>query len=223
MEQEHEVYGVTVMPLFRVFIQARMTSSRFPGKVLAPFHGLPLIAQVLRRVQVVVPARLITLATSDHPTDDPLAGYVAGLGVRVHRGSLTDVFSRFRTCLEDNPCRWFVRLCADSPLLDTATFRTILAYAERYDLDVVSNVQKRTFPKGHSFEMVCAETFRAIDPAKLTDDEKEHLTKFFYHHPAEYRILNIESSDPSLARQSFVIDTLEDLRRLEQMRRGDNA
>jgi spore coat polysaccharide biosynthesis protein SpsF len=194
-----------------------MTSERFPGKVLAPFAGLPLIAQLLARVQAILPTSQITLATSSHHSDDPLACYMRQLGVQVYRGSLTDVFGRFRGCLRENPCDWFFRLCGDSPLLDVGILQRMLPYVVRSDLDVVTNVQKRTFPKGHSVEMIRSEPFAAIDGSRLTDEEKEHLTQFYYNHPNEFHILNVESGDTELARRSFVVDTLDDYRRLQQL------
>src|SRR5712675_887192 len=100
-------------PKIRAFIQARMSSARFPGKVLAPLDGEPIIAQVIKRVSQAVGRDRITVATSDDRSDDPLACYVDQLGISVYRGSLNDVFSRFRSCLEAYPCTWFFRVCAD--------------------------------------------------------------------------------------------------------------
>jgi spore coat polysaccharide biosynthesis protein SpsF len=210
-------------PLVRVFVQARMTSVRFPGKVLAPFAGRPLIAHVLDRVREVLPPHRIVVATSTDPTDDPLACYVADRGIAVHRGSLHDVFGRFRTCLQEHPCAWFCRLCADSPLLDGSILGRMLPCAHRLDLDLVTNVQKRTFPKGHSVELVRSDRFAALDADRLTADENEHVTRYYYNHAAEFRILNVESGDADLGRQSFVVDTLEDHQRLQGLVRDGCA
>lgn len=208
----------TVCPTtIRAFIQARMNSTRFPGKVLAPLNGRPIIARVISQVAKVIPLDQITVATSNEESDRPLACYVRDIGVPVYQGALDEVIKRFQLCLKEYPCTWFFRICADSPLLNIEPLRTMLTYADRSDIDLVSNVQRRTFPKGHSVEMVNSATFAKIDLSRLSAEEKEHLTKVYYNHPTKFRIINIESADSRLAHMSFAVDTLEDLFRLEKI------
>lgn len=203
--------------MLRVFVQARMSSQRFPGKVLAPLGGKPLIKRLVEQVSWVVPLTQVTILTSIESADDPLACYAQSLGVAVYRGSLENVALRFHDCLGAYPCEWFVRLCADSPFLDPTVLALIFAHQERLDLDVVTNVFPRTFPKGHSVEMVKAASFAALDPHALCDEEKEHVTTVFYRHPEQFRILNVTSSDMRQAQLSYVVDTVDDLRRLQSM------
>ena len=199
----------------RAFIQARMSSRRFPGKVLAPFKGRPVIHHLISQVKEVIPSNQVVVATSTDPTDDPLACYVQQLGISVFRGPLDNVFERFKQCLKKYPCDWFFRLCGDSPLLDKALLRAMLTYCDKSDIDLVTNVYPRTFPKGRSLELLKAEPFSGIDSNHLSDEEKEHLTKAYYNHPETFRILNLTASDASLAKADLAIDTVEDLLRLE--------
>lgn len=199
----------------RVFVQARTSSSRFPGKVLAPFLGRPIIRHVVERLSQAVPRDRIVVATSTDASDDPLAAYATGLGVAVFRGPLENVFLRFRESLSSFPCGWFFRVCADSPLLDPSLVNRMLSERAR-DVDLVTNIQRRTFPRGQSLELVNSATFAEIDPGTLSEEEQEHATKVFYTHPERYRIVNIVSANPKLAEQSLAVDTIEDLRRLEQ-------
>lgn len=208
---------MTAAPQARAFIQARMSSRRFPGKVLAPLRGRPLIALLVSRVARAVPHERITVLTSYEPADDPLAAYLRQQGLSVFRGPLEDVFSRFRSCLAVAPCEWFFRVCADSPLLDGALLETLASHARRSDVDLVTNVYPRTFPRGQSVEMLRASTFAAIDPAGLNAHQREHVTTFYYENPQRFRILNVESGDPSLAAESLAVDTAEDLLRLEAL------
>jgi spore coat polysaccharide biosynthesis protein SpsF len=171
------------------------------------------IAQVAR----VIPADGITVATSVEPADDPLACYLRETGIAVYRGPLDNVLERFQLCLEIYPCPWFFRLCADSPLLDGALLETMLAYSNRPDVDLVTNVYPRTFPKGQSAELLNSATFATLDPNRLTPEEREHVTKVYYHHPTAFRIINIASADLGLADTSWVVDTLADLYRLESI------
>jgi spore coat polysaccharide biosynthesis protein SpsF len=201
----------------RFFIQARMSSQRFPGKVLAPFRGKPLIAQVLGQVTQAVAADAVVVATSGEPADDPLAAYVREMGIAVFRGPLENVFRRFQLCLEAYPCTWFVRICADSPLLSSELLQGVMAHRQRLDVDLITNVYPRTFPKGQSVEMLRAETFAAIPADLLTAEEQEHVTQYYYNNPDRFKILNLDSGNAELGKISFAIDTIEDLRRLEEM------
>lgn len=204
-------------PNIPIFIQARMLSSRFPGKVLAPLAGKPVLAHVIDRVAGAILAGGIIVLTSTDPSDDPLASYVSGLGIGLFRGPLENVFLRFQQCLRVHPCEWFFRISADSPFLDPALLRQMRSYASRSDLDLVTNVFPRSFPKGRSVEMIAAKTFAAIDAAGLALEEAEHVTPVYYRNPDHYRILNIESGDPTLAATSLAVDTLNDLKRLEAL------
>ncbi len=200
----------------RIFVQARMSSRRFPGKVLAPLAGRPMIDHVLERCGRAFGADRVVLATSREESDDPLAAHARALGVSVFRGELGDVFSRFRGCLAAYPCEWFVRISADSPLIDP---RLIARVADRResDLDLVTNVRPRTFPPGQSVEVINAEHFAAMDVAALTAEEREHVTLVFYNYPDRYRVHNVASRDPLLARQHLAVDTREELQAVEAL------
>jgi spore coat polysaccharide biosynthesis protein SpsF len=203
----------------RVIIQARMSSGRFPGKALAPFAGKPLVMAVVNRIEDVFDRHLITVATSTEVSDDPLAIYLQAQGVGVYRGPLNDVFERFRGCLDSNPADWFVRVCADSPFLDSQLLRRVIT-SSRSAFDLVTNIQERTFPRGQSVELVRAAAFLSVDPAELVEEDREHVTPIFYRDPQRFRILNLTSADPSLAAESHAVDTVEDLRRLERKQAG---
>lgn len=202
--------------MIRAFIQARMSSTRFPGKVLAPLKGRPVIVHVVERVAQAMPLQCITVVTSIERSDDPLASYVSQLGVSVHRGPLQNVMKRFQLCLKAHPCAWFFRICADSPLLDETLFQKMLVYRDRTDVDLVTNIYPRTFPRGCSLELLSARTYASIDANRLSPEEQEHVTKVYYNHPADFRIINIASHDPLLAEQDFAVDTPDDLPKLEQ-------
>ena len=201
--------------MVRVFIQARMSSKRFPGKVLAPFNGIPILTCVIERVNKVIPSGRIVVLTSIDQSDDPLVCYVRNSGISVYRGPLENVFERFQLCLREYPCSWFFRICADSPLLDSEILRTMLVRNDKPNVDLITNVYPRTFPKGQSVEMLNSNTFEGIDPHSLTSAQQEHVTKVYYEKPEKYKIINIESLDPGLATINFSVDTIEDLYRLQ--------
>jgi spore coat polysaccharide biosynthesis protein SpsF len=200
----------------RVFIQARMSSRRFPGKVLVPLAGRPMIDHVLERCAAAFGKDSVVLATSEDPSDDALAARVRSQDYALFRGDLADLVRRFQDCLRAHPCEWFVRISGDSPLIDPGLVSRITARrAPQYDL--VTNVQTRTFPPGQSVEVVRAECFARIDSAALSAEEREHATQVFYRSPGVYRICSVLARAPGLERQSFTVDTAEDLRAVEAL------
>ena len=202
----------------RAFIQARMSSRRFPGKVLAPFRGEPMIVHTVRAVADALGPDAITVVTSDDATDDPLAAFLATRGVACFRGPLDDVFQRFRLAAAALPCEWILRVSADSPLLDPTIVRQVIR-AARPDLDLVTTTFPRTFPKGQNAELIRTSALLSIDAKILDTEEREHVTPYLYRHADAFRILNITSSSAA-DQESCAVDTLDDLRRLEPVRVG---
>ncbi|MEW6115176.1 MAG: NTP transferase domain-containing protein [Thermodesulfobacteriota bacterium] len=212
---DHKVEGRTSgSRTIRAFISARMSSSRFPGKMLAPFRGEPLIVHVIRAVEKAVEAESLLVATSTHASDDPLATYLASIGIAVFRGPLEDVFERFRACARAFPCTWILRVTGDSPLTNPKILRRVIGSARLDNCDLVTTTFPRTFPVGQNAELIRMEALMNIDDRELTPEDKEHVTRFFYRHPERFRVVSVESGDPHLAEMSLAIDTVDDLLRL---------
>jgi spore coat polysaccharide biosynthesis protein SpsF len=198
------------------FVQARMSSSRFPGKVLAPYKGMPIIWHVVQAVRSVPRIDRVVVATSTDAADEPLVSYLRQIGVDVFRGPLSDVFERFRRCLAAFPCDWFIRVCADSPRLQPSTLVDLidLAMQHRPDMATTRAVPAR-FPKGQNAEMVWAESFRAIDPDDLTPSDREHVTPYYYRNRDRFRVIELAPRTEWSTTASFAVDTPDDLRALE--------
>lgn len=217
----HASWGTSVKGCLKAFIQARMSSRRYPGKVLAPFRGQPLIRHVVRAAESVLPRTDIVVVISDHVTDDPLAAYLSSLQVQVFRGALDNVLQRFLMCLEHYPCEWVLRVNGDSPLLWPELIRIFVRRAQEFSGDVLTTISPRTFPRGQNLELIEGDALKSLTKEALTVDDVEHVTPYFYRHPDRYRIVNVESGDADLCRMSLAVDTLEDLRRLESMTPAD--
>src|SRR4051795_7145095 len=129
-----------------IVVQARMSSARFPGKVLASLHGTPILAHVLQRVALAAPLADVLVATSDQRSDDPVAAYAPTLGVDVVRGPLDDVLERFRMCARQRGVAWIGRGSADSTMLDPAVLGRVLEARHDDTADIVTTVFPRTFP-----------------------------------------------------------------------------
>lgn len=206
-----------MMTACRIFIQARMTSSRLPGKMLAPLAGKPTIAHVVDRLAAADLRNAIVVLTSTEPSDTPLALYVEqALRLPVFRGELENVARRFQAALKTYPADWFIRISGDSPLIDGDLVAFMAAQTGK-DCDIVSNVWRRSFPPGQSVECVRASSLLALDTAALTPDEQQHVTPHFYAHADRYRLKRVTCTDPQAANQRMVLDTLDDHANLERM------
>ena len=140
-------------------IQSRMSSERYPGKMLAPFLGKPVLNHIVERIRSAKINLPIILATSKEVTDDPLALYAKHLGLEVVRGDLNDVVGRFYLTLSKYKCDAFFRVCGDSPLLYSSLFDTAASLFEKANFDLITNVFPRTFPPGMSIELIKTKIF----------------------------------------------------------------
>jgi spore coat polysaccharide biosynthesis protein SpsF len=211
------ILGTPVPALINAFIQARMSSCRFPGKVLAPFRGQPLIKHVITAVRQALPSVQIIVATSTEESDAPLVAYLQQIGVTVFRGPLHNVFLRFRGCLFSYPSEWILRVSGDSPLLDARALQAVVSHANDSTCDLATTIHPRTFPRGHNTELIRASAFMSVNPEDLSPDDQAHVTPVFYRNPDRFRIVNVESGDPQLANLRLAVDTVEDLQRLERL------
>jgi spore coat polysaccharide biosynthesis protein SpsF len=208
---------------YRIFVQARMSSARFPGKMLADLLGQPLISHVVNRLTAAGLGGHVVVLTSVEPSDDPLADHVERrCGVPVFRGELRDVAKRFRDALDAFSCEWVVRINGDSPLIDGGLIGFMLKQ-DRTGFDLISNVFRRTFPPGQSVECIRASALSGLRDKTLTEEDREHVTPYFYRHATEYRLKSIVSTkDFAATAMRLVVDTPEDLREIAGLIR-DNS
>jgi len=205
----------------RALVQARMSSKRFPGKVLAPFQGQPIVMHLIKRLAEVLPKDHLVVATSNQASDDPLVYYVQQMEVSTYRGDLKNVFRRFQECLAQYPCEWFFRICADSPLLESSLLNKMIKLSKIHpEVDMVSNILKKTFPPGKNLELIKTKSFLSIQEENLSEEEKEHITRYLYNNLDRFKIANIESEKEISDDEKYSIDTVEDLLRLETMDYG---
>lgn len=177
-------------------IQARMSSSRLPGKVLKPLGGRPLLERMIQRVTRANHLGGIVVATSDQAADDAIVEFCRARGISYVRGPLEDVAQRFLLTMETVPADAYARLCADSPLMDPAVVDAVVEAYERAMPDLATNVYPRTFPAGLSVEVINPSTFRRAIARFHTEEQREHVTRFFYEHAEEFDIVNVANPNP---------------------------
>jgi spore coat polysaccharide biosynthesis protein SpsF len=196
-------------------LQARMGSSRLPGKVVAELGGRPALAFMLDRLARLAVDQLV-VATSTAAADARVEEVAKEKGVTVVRGPEDDVLARFIVALDAYPAMQVVRLTGDCPLMDPALVATALEVHAREGADYTSNTVVRTFPDGLDVEVVTAAALReayeeAVDPA-----EREHVTPFVYRRPDRYRLAGFESGD-DLGAERWTLDTAADLERIRDI------
>jgi spore coat polysaccharide biosynthesis protein SpsF len=190
-------------------VQARMGSTRLPGKVLADIDGRPMLRFMLDRLAALTVAKLV-VATSALDRDDPIEAVATAAGVAVVRGSEHDVLDRFRLAVETYPAPVVIRLTGDCPLTDASLVTDVLARHRDTAADYTSNVFPRTFPKGLDVEvMTRAALDEAVEHARLPI-EREHVTPYLYRHPERFRLANL-SSGLLLGDERWTVDTADDL------------
>lgn len=189
---------------------ARLDSRRLPGKALLDLAGKPLLARVLERLRLAADGRPVVVATSDRPTDDPIADLATREGAGLFRGACDDVAGRALACAEALGFIRFVRVSGDSPFVDPALCRKMVARAETGEVDLVTNLHPRGFPPGCSIEVITAAAMRRLCAVATTPEHREHVTAYVYEHPEEFRLLNIAPDHP-IEQIPLTVDTLADL------------
>lgn len=159
-------------------LQARTSSTRLPGKVLAPVLGEPMLARQLERIGRAARIDLAMVATSDEPSDDAVAALCAGIGTACFRGSLPDVLDRFHGAAATVGPRHVMRLTGDCPLVDPAVLDALVELHVAGGYDYSSNVRPRTFPHGLDAEIFTIELLDRAWHEATTPYEREHVTPF---------------------------------------------
>ena len=190
-------------------IQARMNSARLPGKALRPMNGQAMLGRVLDRVRMSCTIDDLWVTTSTEPTDDALAAFAETHGAKVYRGSLDNVLGRMIGTADAANADALVRISGDSPLIDPAIIDRAVAIFLQGDADLVTNVQRRTFPKGQSVEVISKAALRLAQREHTSAEDLEHVTPWLYANPQRVRIVNFELT-PAHNSYNFSVDTPAD-------------
>src|SRR5438477_5430740 len=191
-----------------VVVQARMGSTRLPGKVLRPLAGRPMLALMLQRLASVQSGPVV-VATSDRALDTPIARLADELSVRCVRGSEVDVLARMTLAARIYHADHIVRLTADCPLTDPRLVDDVVSTHLAAHADYTSNTLLRTFPDGLDVEVLRTEALEDADARARDSAEREHVTPFIYRDPDRYR-LAAHLGPEDLEDERWTVDTAED-------------
>jgi len=192
-------------------IEARMTSSRLPGKVLMETAGKPLLELMIERLSRVPSLDGIVIATTVNQTDNPIANLAARLGIGCYRGSEDDVLQRVLDTARAFDADVIVETTGDCPLIDPDLVEICVQGYLDSGVDYASNVLQRTYPVGMDTQVFATDIL--ADVASRTDDvnDHEHVSLYIYRHPEIYSLKNFpgpeELTHPEMG---LTLDTQED-------------
>ncbi len=205
-------------PRVVVIVQARMTSTRLPGKVMMEVLGKPLLGYELERVARAEKVSRIAVATTTNATDDIVARYVESLGYGVWRGPEDDVLERCHAAAEAFEAEIVVRLTADCPLIDPVVVDRVIDALG--DNDYASNtLERRTFPRGLDTEAFTRGALEKAWAEAVLPPEREHVTPYLYSHPELFRLKGV-FNETDLSHHRWTVDTVEDFALIRSILEG---
>lgn len=191
-------------------IQARMNSTRLPGKVLAELGGRSMLGQVVFRVRLAETVDRVVVATGAGQADDPIERECRRLDVACFRGSQQDVLDRYHQAAAMHGADVIVRITADCPLADPAVIDHVVRAMLARRPDYASNTLTRTWPRGLDTEVFTAAALERAWREASEPYERTHVTPYFYQHPDRFHLLAVTNGEDH-SRHRWTVDTPEDL------------
>ena len=189
-------------------IQARLSSSRLPGKVLTEVCGKPLLHYLIERVKKIRNLDKFLVATTNSENDQPIVDFVKEAGIQVFRGSENNVLDRFKCAAEMLNAASILRITGDCPLLDYTLCDHAIETFRKSDVDLVHTGP--SFCEGLDCEVISRSALERSWREAARPSQKEHVTLYIHQNPHKFRIvaLNSETNDE---RFRFTVDSPEDL------------
>jgi spore coat polysaccharide biosynthesis protein SpsF len=191
-------------------ILCRYSSTRLPGKILKEIAGKPLIVYIVERVSRVSGLDNVVIATSDKDTDKPITEWCKSSGLNLFCGDLDNVAKRFLDCAKAFELDFAFRINGDNLFADVNLIREAYQLSQTKQYHFISNVDKRTFPKGMSIEGVDINLYEKNYP-NFSIHDQEHVMTYLYRHINEFNYFFIyNKTNPELAGVQLAIDTPAD-------------
>lgn len=191
-------------------VQARMGSSRLPGKVLMEIVDKPMLQHVVERAAAAPGIDRVVVATTTDPQDDAVAALAEAMGVAVERGSVDDVLDRYVRAARNHDAEVVVRITGDCPVLDPQVVGRVVAAFQEADVDYASNVDPPTYPDGLDTEVIAMAALETAWREARAPSEREHVTTFIRRHPERFSMLTVQC-DRDLAGLRWTVDEPQDL------------
>lgn len=192
-------------------IQARMGSTRLPGKVLMQLNGQTTLSSLLKQLKYSKLLNRKIIATTINPEDDIIKNFTQSNNVELFRGSSDDVLDRYYQCAKYFSLQHIVRITADNPLLDPEILDDVIALYKKGHFDYVNNFTKRTFPYGTEVEIFSFHVLEKVWKNAKTLYDREHVTSYIYNNPNEFTSKCIEYN-VDYSYLHWTVDRIEDLK-----------
>jgi spore coat polysaccharide biosynthesis protein SpsF len=192
-------------------VQARMGSTRLPGKVMASIVEKPMLWHIIERVKKSKLIDDVLIATTLNKEDDVIECFSAQNRIGCFRGSENDVLDRYYQVAKVNEIRHIVRITADNPFQDPHVNDEVIKIYLENNVDFVSNVVEKTYPNGLNVEVF---SFQALEKAwkeARTPYEREHVTQYIFLNPTKFKVINVRYDGENLSHLRWTVDTEEDL------------
>jgi len=191
-------------------IQARMGSTRLPGKVMLDLCGETVLARVVERVRRSRLACEVVVATTTRPADDRVVEECQRLAVKVFRGSESDVLDRSYNAAKLFRADAIVRICSDCPLTDPAIIDQTIQSFLAAQADYSSNALDRTYPRGLDTEVMTQQALARCWREARAYYQRSHVTPYIYENPDQFRIVRVRGEE-DYSGYRWTLDTAEDL------------
>ena len=194
-------------------IQARMGSTRLPGKVIMDLGGDTVLARVVRRLCRAKFVDEIVIATTSSDADDAIVRECERLGVPWFRGSEDDVLDRYYQAAQTYAAGAVVRITSDCPLIDPELVDGTIRVFQEQHCDYASNLFPRTYPRGLDTEVFTVAALERDWREARAPYQREHVTPFLYEHPELFRLVSLRGRI-DYSQYRWTLDTAEDLQLL---------
>lgn len=201
-------------------VQARMGSTRLPGKVLKDLNGKPVLEHLIERIRQSALVAELVIATTESAADDNIVRLVRDCGAKYYRGSENDVLARYYYAAKESKADTVVRITSDCPLIDPFITDAVIRFYQENDYSIVTNggidLEQRTYPRGLDVEVF---SFQGLERAFKNAAEKyqrEHVTPYIYENAESVYYFK---NDTDYSNHRWTLDTEEDYELLRELYR----
>jgi spore coat polysaccharide biosynthesis protein SpsF len=190
-------------------IQARMGSTRLPGKVLRKLFDYTVLGHTILRLSQVSEINEIIVATTTLSQDDAIVDEAKQQNVLFSRGSVDDVLSRYYEAALENNVDVIIRITSDCPLIDPSTIEKVLKHFKTEKVDYASNTLERSYPRGLDVEIFSMDALKRMYFEASKPEQREHVTPFIYQNPEMFRLYSCRNVE-DYSKYRWTLDTVED-------------
>lgn len=191
-------------------IQARLGSTRLPGKTMMVIENVPLLGHLVKRIKATTCVNDIIIATTVNKRDDAIVEFAGNNNLKFYRGSEEDVLDRFYNTSVEFNVDTIVRVTPDCPLLDPKVVDLVVSAYRAGNYDYVSNVIIPTFPDGLDTEVFSFQSLKKAWHEATLPSEREHVTAYIVKNPDQFRIFNVKRDGEDISWMRWTVDTQKD-------------